>query len=196
VKKPPRKLSVFAQFVDACASDPNFLLAACREAWQETKNPLHVWHAIDICARHKCDYPEWIRDYLALCAKRLMEEAKSKAPRISRTIFSKMFGFSTKRGRGHPLRLDGDDDYMIAAWAFAGKIAKGNKPSDALRDASRVLDKRLYDKIDDKTLLSHIKKYFGVKKAPRTNGEWKRLIDSWYLENFGPLEKIFGQLPP
>jgi hypothetical protein len=194
VGKAPPKLSPFTKFFDACASDPNLLLAACCDEWQDTKNPCHIWQAIDICARHRCDFPEWIRDYLGLCAKRMMEEAHSKASKDLRAILPKVFGFPAKRGRGHPLRPDGDDEYMTVAFAFATEIFKGSKPSHALRNASKVLDRPLADKIDDKTLLGHIKKEFGLEKAPRTNAEWKTSIDNWYLERFGLLEMIFREL--
>jgi hypothetical protein len=194
VKTVPGELSAFARFFDACASNPNLLLAACYDNWQDTKNPSHMWHAIDICARHKCDFPDWIREYLGLCAKRMMAEAQSKASKDLRAILPKVLGFPAKRGRGHPLRPDGSEDYMTVAWAFAGEIAKGRKPSDALSNASKVLHKTLGDKIDYKTLLGHIKKHFDLKKAPRTNAEWKKAISNWYLENFGPLEKIFREL--
>jgi hypothetical protein len=38
--------------------------------------------------------------------------------------------------------------------------------------------------MDDKTLLSHIKKIFGLSHAPRTSAEWKRVIYPCMIVNF------------
>jgi hypothetical protein len=42
--------------------------------------------------------------------------------------------------------------------------------------------------------MNHMKKHFGVKQAPRTNTEWKRAIEAWYVETFGSLEKEFREI--
>ena len=43
---------------------------------------------------------------------------------------------------------------------FAAEIVRGKKPPEALRSASELLDAQVADKMDDKTLLSHIKRWF------------------------------------
>jgi hypothetical protein len=186
------------RFFLAWGSDPDIQLMHLRDLWQDTDNPYYAWEAINICARHKCAFPDWVQSYLEQCAKRMMDAGKSKASNDLRAILPGVFGFPKKRGPGHPLRPDGDEDgsYMFAAIVFAVAIGDGQKPSQALHKASETLDQPLADNIDDKTLLEHIKKFFGVKKAPRSNADWKGLIDSWYRETFGALEKKFRELSP
>jgi hypothetical protein len=121
----------------------------------------------------------------SICAQRMMDAAQSKASKDLREILPGVLGFSGKRGRGHPLRPDGEaSEYVTAAVVFANAIDKGSKPTDALNEASMVLHRPVADKIDHKTLLGHIKKLYDVTKAPRTNAGWKTLLRAWYLEKF------------
>jgi hypothetical protein len=48
--------------------------------------------------------------------------------------------------------------------------------------------------MDEKTLLSHIKKHFGMPNAPRTNAEWKQAIRGWFEEAFGPFIDEFREI--
>jgi hypothetical protein len=196
VPKVQKELSPFFQWVDARASDPKVLLTAFYESWRDTGHPYNVWRAIHVCARHDRPFPKWIRSYLSLCAKRMMDEAKSKDSQDLRAALPRVFGFPARRGRGHPLRPYGDEEYGVASSLFADKIAEGFKPADARRIALDYLDKSPAKTIDDKTFMTHLKKFYGVKKAPRTNAEWRKLINTWYIETFGLLEKEFRELYP
>jgi hypothetical protein len=169
-----------------------------RAFWQDTGNPHYVWEAMDICAEHKRDFPDWVRGYLDQCARRMADAAQSKASHDLRAILPHVLGFPAKRGPGHPLRPDEgfEVEYMTPAIVFATEILKGCKATEALHSASKFLDQPLADTIDDKTLLAHIKKHFGVKKAPRTNADWKKLIEAWDRETFGGLRKEFRELTP
>lgn len=68
---------------------------------------------------------------------------------------------------------------------FAIEIEKGAKPTTALRTAFEALDTNVADKMDEKTLQSHIKRYFDLSSAPRTNAEWKQEIRGWFEKAFG-----------
>jgi hypothetical protein len=71
---------------------------------------------------------------------------------------------------------------------FAMQILKGVKPTEALRSSFEVLDLAVADKMDERTLQEHIKKFFGMSRAPRTNEEWKQrlvpLLRAWLLAPF------------
>jgi hypothetical protein len=126
----------------------------------------------------------------------MMDAAQSKASNDLREILREVLGFSAKRGRGHPLRPDGEaSEYVTAAVVFANEIDKGSKPTAALSEAFMALDQSVADKIDSKTLLGHIKRLYGVTRAPRTNAGWKTLLHTWYREKCLP-GKVFRELPP
>jgi hypothetical protein len=48
--------------------------------------------------------------------------------------------------------------------------------------AFEYLDAKVADRIDEKTLLSHIKKFFDMPNTPRTNAEWKQAIERCFEE--------------
>ena len=79
---------------------------------------------------------------------------------------------------------------------FAAEIADGKTPPEALRSASDLLDAQVADKMDDKTLLSHIKRWFETEHAPRTNAGWRKIIDGRMIDAFGPFAKEFRDLSP
>jgi hypothetical protein len=104
-------------------------------------------------------------------------------------------GFPPKRGRGNPLDLGkNEDQFSIPAMRFAIEIEKGARPTVALRTAFESLDAKVADRMDEKTLLSHIKKHFGMPNAPRTNAEWKQAIRGWFEEAFGPFIDEFREI--
>jgi len=187
--------SAFIPLSNVWDSDTEILAYYCAR-WQDSGNPYHAWEAMDICARRKLAFPDWVRRYLDDCAQRVMDAAQSKASKDLREILPGVLGFSGERGRGHPLRPDGEaSEYVTAAVVFANAIDEGSKPTDALVEASMVLDQPVADKIDSKTLLGHIKKLYGVTKAPRTNAGWKTLLNGWYREKLRP-GKVFRELSP
>jgi hypothetical protein len=175
---------------------PDVLLTACRLQWKETDNPIYVWQAINFCTSKNVGFPDWVCQYLAECAERMLSPDAAKASDL-RKVLPQIMGFPRKRGRGNPLEPDGNEQqYMLAASKFAREIANGAKPTVALRSAFERLDKKMPDRNDDKTLQSHIKKYFGISHAPRTNAEWKRAIDAWMIEVFGPFAKEYREISP
>jgi hypothetical protein len=189
-----RKLSPFVLYYDQWGSEPDNQLAHICESWRETNEPYYAWNAIQICAKTKRQLPSWTQHYVGHCGQRMTDAAQLNQSNDLRKILPLVLGFKAKRGRGHPLRPDGDEpEYMLAASKFGSAIQKGYKPEDALAYAAGGLPEPLSDKIESKTLLRHIKKHFGVKNAPRTNADWKHEIRSWYFENFASLEAQFRE---
>jgi hypothetical protein len=176
--------------------EPALLLRAAHFFWQETRNPANVWWAIEICTRDgRVEFPGWVRQYLTDCARRMMSpEARQESD--LRKIFPKIFDFPTKRGRGSLLDLGWKEanQFFVPAMRFAIEIEKGAKPTAALRTAFEYLDAEVADSMDEKTLLSHIKKQFDMPSAPRTNAEWKRAIRGWFDEAFGPFIDEFRDI--
>jgi hypothetical protein len=108
-----------------------------------------------------------------------------------------IMGFSLERGRGHMLNPESvGKTYFFCALIFGYQISKGATPREALKSAFEVLDRDVADKMDDKTLLSHIKKIFGLSHAPRTSAEWKRVIYPWMIENFSVFVPENREIPP
>ena len=143
------------------------------------------------------DFPDWVQEYLAACAQRMLSPQAANDTDL-RKILPRIMGFPAKRGRGNLLNPDGDTWlYLDAAAKFAREIATGAKPKAALRSAFEVLDPEFAD-IDDKTLISHIKKNFEMQHTPtpRTNAEWKRAISSWAVSAIGPLVKRYREISP
>jgi hypothetical protein len=187
VSQDPRGLAGFLSFYFGKYSDPDVLLKHFDALWKQSDNPYWVWEAVNLCAEHERQFPDWVRHYLNRCAARMMKAANSKTSKDFREVLPHALGFRLKRGRGHPLRPDGDAyEYVHAAYEFAIAILNGSKPTDALHKASTVLPRPLADKITDKTLRDHIKKLFGVKNAPRTNADWHEAILLWHIETFAP----------
>jgi hypothetical protein len=166
-------------------SDADILLAACLFEWDETGNPVWAWEAIDICREYQCEFPRWLKLYLYSCATRMRSPVAERSKELSK-VLPWIFEFPAKRGPGHPLRPDGDErEYRVPAMAFALAITRGAKPADALRAAFDELDGVLADKIDTKTMLTHIKMHFDLKAAPRSNAEWQQAIRTWFQQNYG-----------
>ena len=105
--------------------------------------------------------------------------------------------FSLKRGRGHMLNPERvGKTYFPCALIFGYQIAKGATPTEALSSAFEVLDQDVADKMDEKTLKSHIKKIFGLSRAPRTSAGWKRVIGPWVIENLSVFVPENREIPP
>jgi len=197
--KKDREQFPFGEALLAYFRDPDHSLPHDRAQWEETRNPYYVWEAIKTCGEHKREFPDWVRDYLIACAKRMLspESARSKD---YRTVLPSILGFAhAKRGPGHPLQPRGNeesDDYMCLAHAFSIEIQKTERPADALGNAlnstSARWGERLQDK-DDKTLKTNIAKYYGMKRVPRTADEWRRIIYLWHVVTFGPLLKDLSE---
>jgi hypothetical protein len=172
---------------------PEFMLQVALGSWQETHNPAYVWWAIELCtSSDKIEFPNWVREYLAKCAQRMSSPDAAAASDL-RKVLPRIMGFPAKRGRGHLLDL-GAEDYATSAMKFAIEIERGARPTQALRSAFEALDAEIADRMDDKTLQSHIKNFFGIPKAPRTNIEWKRAIRAWFENVFGPFVAEYREI--
>jgi hypothetical protein len=89
----------------ALQRDPDFQIRMCRSAWQGEENPVYVWSAIAICAKHKKPLPDWVMDYLAGVAQRMTSDV-AKATTDLRAVLPGILGFSAKQpGPGRPSTL-------------------------------------------------------------------------------------------
>jgi hypothetical protein len=189
-------MTEFNDFFTEWAKNPDVLLRHHRSDWEDTQNPYFVWSAIDVCGRHKQEIPRWVRDYLFSCADRMVADKTALAKDLGRTLPA-VLGFQARRGRGNQLRPEGDFFvYWKPAAVFGKEILKGSRPSLALNAASELLDRKIADKIDNKTLLNHIKSFFGVKNAPRTTAGWKEVINDWHAHLSDQLEKEIREFSP
>jgi hypothetical protein len=146
--------------------EPDVLIDEARALWAKTQNPVFVWRAIQICEQENIPYANWIRQYLAGCAKRMFDASEAKKFDLRRAL-PKVLGFTMKRGPGNLLRPDADNKrYMAAAARFMRGIREGKNPRVALHGAFEVLDAETSDGLDDSTLLRHIMRSFGTKTAP------------------------------
>jgi hypothetical protein len=181
----------FPEWIRRTFGDPEQLpklLPIFNVAWQYGGNPLFVWWAIDICAKYKHELPQWVLDYLAGCAERMVSREARKSAEL-RDILPRVLGFPARPGRGHhPLRPDNNAEYETAAYVFAEAIDEGVKPSTALQKAANALPRGLLE-IDEKTLRRRIMKQFGVTSAPRTNADWKLALRAFRLEQ--PLYRFY-----
>jgi hypothetical protein len=172
----------------------SFQLTCAKSEWEKSKNPAYVWRGISVCSHAKIAFPNWVSQYLAECAERMLSAGTSKTSDL-RAILPRVLGFPKKRGRGNQLKPPDEHlKHFDPAIAFGMEIANGAKPSDALRTAFDHLNSKSADKMDDKTLLSHIKKFYGVKSAPRNNAEWRKKIASALNAALDPLRKEFREL--
>ena len=188
--------SAFREWFEKRIKDPHLSLSTTRFYWQDTHNPAYVWWAIEICVCRdiQIEFPDWVRKYLAECAQRMLSPDAAEQSDL-RKVLPGIMGFPPKRGRGNPLDLGkNEDQFSIPAMRFAIEIEKGARPTVALRTAFESLDAKVADRMDEKTLLSHIKKHFGMPNAPRTNAEWKQAIRGWFEEAFGPFIDEFREI--
>jgi hypothetical protein len=95
----------FKQLTLRGVRDPEYRLECLRDDWTQTSNPLCAWGAIKICATNKLPIPEWVTDYLAGAADRMLS-AETAESKDARAVLPKILGFPSKRGPGNPLRLD------------------------------------------------------------------------------------------
>ena len=169
--------------VDRIRENPDIFVDEASREWMRTKNPYWAWSAIDFCESNDVEYPAWVKDYLAGCARRMLSDGARETSDLRKSLPA-ILGFSLERGRGHlldPERVG--KKYFPAAFNFAFEISKGASPKDALQRAFDALDPG-EGNMEDKTLQSHVNKIFGVSQTPRTNAEWKRVIGPWMIENF------------
>lgn len=191
------KSTAFREWLERRIKEPDLLLRAAHFFWQDTHSPVYAWWAIEICAcgDSHIEFPDWVREYLAECAQRMLSPDSAVQSDL-RKVLPRIMGFPPKRGRGNPLDLGKReaDQFAIPAMKFAIEIEKGAKPTAALRTAFEFLNAEVADRMDEKTFLSHIKKHFDMRTAPRTNAEWKLAIQGWFKEVFGPFMDEFRDI--
>jgi hypothetical protein len=170
--------------LDRIGENPSIFLDETSREWMRTSNPYWVWSAISFCASNGVEYPAWVKNYLADCARRMLSDEARATSDFGRAL-PRILGFSLERGRGHLLDPEGvGKKYFPAALQFAFEISNGASPKEALQRAFEVLDPA-EGNMEDKTLRSHINKIFELSHSPRTNAEWKSVIGPWVIENFG-----------
>jgi hypothetical protein len=134
--------------------DPDFKLdmllhslemSLCASAY----NPYYMWQALDVCLKHKKEFPDWLAAYLAQCIERMQSDRAKKTTDL-REVLPWVFDFSKKSGPGNLLNPDCDPDFgdkFSFALEFAIKIREGEKPSKALMSArDEVLDQERAEK--------------------------------------------------
>jgi hypothetical protein len=146
--------------------------------WNETHNPVLVWTAVEYCIDENLGYfPPWVADYLMVVAQR-MRSPEALESKDLREVLPWIVGFPPKaKRRGHPLKQRQSDEQAHFAEEFAREIAKGVKPTDALHNATTILDTTTADIHDDKTLRGWVKEYFELTSWPRSNAEWRAAIN-------------------
>jgi hypothetical protein len=152
--------------------------------WEATGNPYWVWTQIGICCRWGLDFPDWALSYLERCAER-MTSREAARERDLRKALPKIFDFpKNSRGAGHLLDPGGTHDprwleYAKSAVEFEHWIERGANPTSALAKARLASDSKVLGRVDDRTLLRHIKKILCVTGTPRSNVEWRAALHGW-----------------
>ena len=132
---------------------------------------------LQICATNKLPIPEWVTDYLAGAADRMLS-AETAESKDARAVLPKILGFPSKRGPGNPLRLENDEvgvDRWLFSRRFAAAIGGGRSIQDALAVAVLLLDPADHDR-DELTLLRWVAKEFGLPTHPRTENTWIKAL--------------------
>jgi hypothetical protein len=172
-KRPRPSTVAFIKWLLEYGKTPEFVLGYALAEWEQTHNPYFAWKAIEYCTQRKIDYPDWVRDYLAECAQRMVSASAAETSDV-RKVLPRIMGFPSKRGPGNPLKPERkEDQYFDAALCFMGEIAKGSSPSMAVQTAFETLDPKVADKMDHRTLRSHIKRFFGATGSLRRWGDWR-----------------------
>src|ERR1700730_18056223 len=98
----------FAVWLKDWVSNPDIALPHLQSDWEDTKNPFFVWSAINVCDLNQRELPDWVRAYLASCARRMVSEDAVQKSDL-RKILPGVLGFpQKKRGPGPLLRPEGD----------------------------------------------------------------------------------------
>jgi succinate dehydrogenase flavin-adding protein (antitoxin of CptAB toxin-antitoxin module) len=155
-----------------------FALDSYRTLFEHTDNPLYAWHAIQDCIKEKEEFPDWVLAYLLECAERVQTD-KAKQTTDVRAVLPWIFGFvrNGKPGPGKLLDPDNDPDgkKMRFGFRFAGRVMRGEQPSEARANAYNDVFSEGAPDIDDKTLHNWLLKEFNLKDAPSTAEEWNKV---------------------
>jgi hypothetical protein len=179
VRRPNPSSIAFVEWLQEYCKTPEVVLGYTSAEWEQSHNPYFAWKAIQYCTQRKIDFPDWVRDYLAECAQRMVSPSAAEASDV-RKVLPRIMGFASKRGPGTPLRPEGkEDQYFDAALCFAREIAKGASPTVAIQTAFETLAPEVADKMDHRTLRSHIKKFFEATGSLRTWEDWRDAILAW-----------------
>ncbi|MBR1155251.1 hypothetical protein [Bradyrhizobium sp. JYMT SZCCT0428] len=180
------------ELAKAIACDPDLLLPRAQSKLEVTGNPYYAWFAIDICVRTNKPFPDWLTAYLGQCAHR-MASNKAKAAGDLRKILPWVLGFSSKRGPGNPLNyVDRIHHKRAFALEFATQIEAGDEPAAARLNACNAIFAGKYANVDDRTLQRWLLEVFGLRKAPSTAEEWRKIIHK-YIQPLGRAIDDFEQ---
>jgi len=141
--------------------------------------PYFTWWTIQICIRHKIEFPDWVIDYLGKCADRIRSDKAERAASIDvRKTLLWIFGFPKKKKAG-PTRLFGPVGPGVQALKdhfavdFAVRVHNGEGPVEARGNAGEAY----LPGADDRTLQRYLLEVFKLKKMPSTFDEWMSVFD-------------------
>jgi len=160
-----------------------FLLAEAAVSWKKTLNPVYVWKAIAICEQIPEQYPTWVRKYLSgwalgvvAASLRPPKEVDKELPWIFR--FAKPSRAKGGRGSYFSDAFAEEEDAFLAA-SFASAIRQGKRPYEARTIAAENNYQNPDDYPNDDTLRDRLARHFGLEYSPKSNAEWRKVIDHW-----------------
>jgi hypothetical protein len=159
----------------------------------EEKNPVFVWEAVGWCHQEGLDFPDWVREYLGGCAKRLMEN--TNALKI-RDVLPRVFGFKNEKKPGRQQRalLEMFESERFPMQFAVQIFSDENRTPTEARERAREIVYGSSVK-EDGDLRQELRKFFGDKLAPRTNAAWRIKIVPWLWENRHFYPTRYPQLP-
>jgi hypothetical protein len=186
-----------SEMFEAVRRDSDFWLAAWIGELVETGNPYFAWMGIDVCIKHKKEFPEVLLAYLADCAERMKSDRAKKSGDL-RKILPWVFAFpdllernQRKRGPGNlldPMKMKMPDPRF--GLRFAIRLAEGEAdPLVAMRNACNDVFDGEDASRDDKTYQKWLLEFFGLTEWPSTAEEWKTITREHYDSVAGFLRK-------
>jgi len=125
--------------------------------YESSGNAWFAWLAFDVCNQAAVPAPDWVRNYLAICARRLLKIANlDQVENVDRAIVE---AFDLKRGQGQSRIFDEYDEYMRAMLVIEDYIAARTLNPKSKKHAVGVAAKQ-YDVTDDQ--VRHVLRKFGI----------------------------------
>jgi hypothetical protein len=158
-------------------NDPDFKLESAFESYTESGNPYFAWEAVKVCNSHNKPFPDWLCAYLGDCADRITSPEAAAGGHDLRKVLPWIFGFPNKRGPGNLLKpTESAEELCDFAYKFAFRVAKGEQPSAAMRDACiDAFDGKMAE-ADEKTLRRWLCRVFDLKDWPADQTQWKKYL--------------------
>jgi hypothetical protein len=154
-----------------------FQLAARRESFEASGNPIYAWKAIFLCVHAEMPIPPWLAAYLFQCSKRMLSD-KAQQRSDLRAILPWVLGFPPKKKSG-PGKLLNPYNFslnrVLFLKEFAVRILEGEDPAAARRNACNVAFRGEDADVDDKTLRRWLRDGYGLKEAPENSEQWKKI---------------------